>query len=83
MIESKGFPVLSHQKYIGCPSHIRWDALNSEHAEKIHSQSLERLAERWGLSPEEIVLNVEKRPIEDIMKIDREYALSVVRKLSI
>jgi len=50
------FPVL--QPPNGCPHFVRWDALDEGWALRIHHQTLERLADRGGLSPAEIFINV-------------------------
>ena len=52
-----GFPVLNAPK--GCAKRVDVTKLNEEHAQKIHSQTLERLAARGGLSVKEIKMNIE------------------------
>jgi len=60
--ENNKFPVLlsyhggSREK--GFPTHVKWSELSESQAQKNHSQSLGRLAERGGLSPSEIVGNI-------------------------
>jgi hypothetical protein len=67
MNELKLFPVLfpsglrSRLIALGCPEFIRWDALNEGWAYQNHDQTLQRLAQRGGLDPTEIVANIEKR----------------------
>lgn len=40
---------------------IRMTLLNEQHAQRNHGQSLQRLAERGGLSPDEALAIVERR----------------------
>jgi len=80
-IKNKGFPVLSSGRPESCPKYINWDVLDEDHAQYVHSQTLKKLASRGGLCIEEIVMNIEKRPFNDIRNIDPDYALSVVKKL--
>ena len=54
--EDDKFPVLHDHE--GMQDFVKWSMLSEEQAQKNHSQSLKRLAERGGLSPEEIVWNV-------------------------
>lgn len=54
------FPVLNAPPH--CTAFVRWDALDESHAEKLHGQSLERLAQRGGLDPVEIYWNLHKLP---------------------
>jgi hypothetical protein len=66
MTELKLFPVLfgslrASMRALDCPEFVRWDALNEAWAHRNHSQTLERLAQRGGLDPTEIVANIEKR----------------------
>lgn len=59
----RAFPLLTYPPLPpGCPQALRWDALNEEWAQRNHSQTLTRLAERGGLSPCEAVANIERRP---------------------
>lgn len=53
------FPVLGRT---GSIKYIKWDKLNEGWAKKLHSQSLARLAERGGLSWEELYCNYYKLP---------------------
>lgn len=60
--ENDKFPVLysgRRPKKDGFPDYVKWSELSEEQAQKNHAQSLTRLAERGGLSPSEIVGNVE------------------------
>jgi hypothetical protein len=60
--ENEWFPLL------GTPFAMRWNMLNEEQAKRIHGQSLERLAQRGGLSPSEAMANVERRAFHDVAK---------------
>lgn len=71
------FPVLQTGKKI----YVDWDCLNEDWALMIHGQTLERLAERGGLSPKEIVLNVERRKISYLENITISYANYLVSKI--
>ena len=53
-----GFPVMGAPE--GCAKYIDVSKLDREWAMRIHSQSLETLASRGGLSPKEIKLNLER-----------------------
>jgi hypothetical protein len=61
------FPVLfsttdeDELRALDCPRAVPWVALNDGWAYQNHDQTLERLAQRGGLDPTEIVANVEKR----------------------
>jgi hypothetical protein len=50
------FPVLHAPE--GCPKFVNWDKLNEHWAQRNHGQSLQRLAERGGLSTWELYINV-------------------------
>jgi len=56
-----GFPVLHASP--GCSEYVDVTKLNSDWAIRNHSQSLETLASRGGLSPVEIWFNVNKKPL--------------------
>lgn len=60
---------------------IRWDCLNEEWAWKNHSQTLERLAQRGGLSAKEVVMNIEKIKGSNVKDITDEFANEYVNKL--
>lgn len=60
----KGFPVHGYPEYPGAPAYVRWSALNEEWAQRNHSQSLDALAARGGMSPEEIIFNVDRRRLD-------------------
>lgn len=63
------FPVLTrtHGEY---PQHVVWTSLREDRALTNHSQTLDRLAERGGLSPEEIVCNMLDISYSDFRKLD-------------
>jgi len=60
------FPILNSPK--GQPSSVPWEIVepHRKRAEKNHYQTLERLAERGGLSWAELVAVMADRPIRDI-----------------
>ncbi len=76
----KKFPVLGDDTSV---KYVDWGCLNNFWALRIHNQNLERLAERGGLSPEEIVLNIEKRKFGEIKNITTSYANNLVRKIQV
>lgn len=60
MTKERMFPILlsseEKRKFPDCPKEIPWNLIapHENQARKNHFQSLERLAERGGLSPEEL-----------------------------
>jgi hypothetical protein len=50
-----------HKKYPHCPKQVPMGLLNEKQAQINHSQSLDRLNERGGLDPIELVCNIECR----------------------
>jgi len=76
----KQFPVLQKS---GQKIYVDWDCLNEDWALKIHGQTLKRLAERGGLSPEEIFLNVECKKASEIKNITASLASDLVNKIRI
>lgn len=59
---SKPFPILiGGPDDARCPKFIRWEALDEGQAFLNHAQSLDRLAERGGLSPCEALALIERR----------------------
>lgn len=68
----KTFPVLNYDQYKGAPSSVPWDLveIGREQAQKNHYQTLERLAERGGLSPCEMIAVIENRPWKSMTAAD-------------
>ena len=65
-----------------CPKQIPFAMLSERMAESVHSQSLKRLNERGGMSPVEIIANIEK---EDCFKSsyklqDESYYIAKLKK---
>jgi hypothetical protein len=56
---------------LGCPRTVPWAfmAPHAERAMKNHDQTLERLAERGGLSPSEMVCVLENRGWRDVLSL--------------
>lgn len=73
------FPVLQSGKKI----YVDATCLSSERAQINHGQSLRKIASRGGLSPKEIVLNVEGRPLKDIHFVTDRYADLVVKRIGV
>ena len=68
-LDARRFPVLKPPN--GCTTWVPWSALDAQWAMRIHGQTLERLAERGGLCPDEIFLN--KHRLKWLTKVrDRE-----------
>lgn len=78
--ENNKFPVLGFSKYEGCPAYVKWNDLDNSWALQVHSQTLERLAERGGLSPEEIVYNLNK--LQWGTKVGRQFAICKVKEIA-
>ena len=72
------FPVL--RAPAGCTAFVRWDALDDRHAQRVHGQTLERLAERGGLSASEIVINVRRLKWTD--PVDLAEAIAVTNSIA-
>jgi hypothetical protein len=79
-MKDKPFPVLGYEKYPNCPLSVNWSALDAEWAMRLHSQTLKRLAERGGLSPIEIVWNINN--FEWRTQVNPEFALDFVRGIA-
>lgn len=78
------FPILHHYltpKHLRQPETIPWELLASheEQALKNHNQSLQRLAERGGLSISEAVAILEDRPWHAMPDSEARYALEAYR----
>lgn len=74
------FPVLNAPP--GCATTVPFEALSELSARINHSQSLQRLAERGGLSPKEIWLNINHMNIIYHDNITTEDAIDLVNKLN-
>ena len=79
-VSDKKFPVLGYAKHEGCPAFVKWSELDDEWAIHVHSQTLKRLAELGGLSPVEIVFNVNK--LEWATKVCPKFAVDLVKRLA-
>ena len=77
----KKFKVHSYRKHEGCPPYVLWGALNEDRARRNHGQSLERLNQRGGLSPREIVANVLDADYADL-ELDAAQVLDEIRKIA-
>lgn len=69
-------------RQIDCPRAVPWSAIapHEQRAQLNHGQSLERLAERGGLSPKEFVAVISDRPIRDVLAMSDELATEFVKK---
>lgn len=79
----EAFPVLGAHKYAGCPAQVRKSELNEDWAQKIHGQTLGQLARRGGLSPAEILVNIERRPYSAFGQITAQAALEAVFRIAL
>lgn len=79
-LPEREFPVLGHKNYRDCPRTVKWSELDDQWARSVHGQSLQRLAERGGLCPEEIYWNVHKLPWRT--KVSVNAALDLVKKIA-
>ena len=61
---------------------INKSLLSEEWALKIHGQTLDNLAERGGLSSEDVVINIDRLSIDHASSIDKFYAMNIVDKLA-
>ena len=83
MTSERRFPVLLSQhtreetdllKRLGCPRSVPWSLLapHEEQALRNHDQTLQRLAERGGLCPKEMVAVLTDRPWRDVRALSLE-----------
>lgn len=88
----KHFPVLPNympprerKNYEDCPKSIDWEFLepHRRQATKNHYQTLERLAERGGLSADELVAVLEDRPWRDMPLRDAINRLKQLTRLEV
>lgn len=78
---TNAFPVIRAEHWgAECPKFVKWDALNEEWAQRNHGQSLQRLADRCGLDPTEIVANIEERAWHNM---DMETAIHVILHIAV
>lgn len=75
----KQFPVLNPPD--GCAKTIPWDCVNEKNAYQVHGQTVERLAERGGLSPHEIFFNHYSLRFNEF-KVTIDEAVALVNKLN-
>lgn len=77
---ARGFPVLNPPP--GCPRLVTWSSLDNAHAQKVHGQTLARLAQRGGLSPREIFGNVRRLAYRDYGAINEAAALDLCERIA-
>jgi len=78
----KTFPVLNHENYANCPPSIPWSLIepHAKQAEKVHSQTLDELARRGGLAPDELVAVLsDKNFYEYWQSVPNKNALAVMK----
>lgn len=76
--EDNKFPVLGSG--VLPVNHVQWDKLNDQWAQRIHGQTLERLAQRGGLSDSEIYLNLNR--LKWGTKVTQDQATSAVNSIA-
>jgi hypothetical protein len=80
-LSTRRFPVLNAERY-GCPESVPWERLSEEWAQRLHQQSLERLAFSGGLDPFEIAANVHKLTPEEADSVSEEQCVAIVKELA-
>ena len=83
----KNFPILYENNRINGPRNIPWEKAEEfrEQAEKNHNQTLERLAERGGLSPVEIWCAGHGKPLSNLTRwpeIDHKGAIKWIEEFA-
>ena len=78
---ARRFPVLDASRF-GCPPSIPWERLSEEWAQRLHGQSLERLALGGGLDPFEIAANVHKLTPDEADSVSEEQCIEIVKELA-
>ena len=73
-------PPQDRKSYAG-PLEIAFRHLSQAHALTVHSQSLERLAERGGMSPRELVCNIKHLSLLDVYSIPLKEAEAFLTSL--
>lgn len=79
----KRFPIHSWDEYDDCPRSVPWAAVEPARstAMKNHGQTLERLAERGGLSPKELVCALDGLKLRSVPALRIEECVRRVREL--
>ena len=72
------FPVMKPPP--GCTAWVRLDALDEAWAQRVHGQTLKRLAERGGLCPEEIMWNMKR--LKWGHKVSRDEAVAMTNGIA-
>lgn len=75
-------PVLLSSRPANCVTSVGLDSLNGDWALHIHQRPLCALVKQGGMSPAEIVVNLERRPFGDIVKMCPDYAVRVVNQIA-
>jgi len=68
---------------IGCPRNVPWSLVepHENQARRNHSQTLTRLAERGGLSPQELIAVLTDKPLKDTYRLTNAFAVSVLLRI--
>ena len=75
------FDYRERKKYPDFPEEFPDSWFNEEWAQKIHSQSLEHLNSRGGLSPEEMIMNIEHLTIQEFRQLTLDVAVKKLLKM--
>jgi hypothetical protein len=70
--------ILTCHKHKGCPAEFPDELLDEQWAQRIHGQTLKRLNERGGLSPSEIICNVEKLTFNVLLRLDDQQCVEKI-----
>jgi hypothetical protein len=80
-VSERRFPVIKQETRAEMPRSVPWEFAERfrAQAEMNHGQTLERLAERGGLSPEEIWLAVHGKRLREIGQVTEQNAIAWLR----
>ncbi len=87
-MSAKTFPIMVpyiRGRYIDCPHAVPWDIIapHERQAQLNHGQSLERLAERGGLSPREFVAVMTDCPFREVARsipTEEGFAIAFIKR---
>ena len=84
--EDNKFPVLHHYRREpgdGMPDFVRWDKLSEDQSRINHGQTLDKLDSCGGLSPREILANIEGKKFYETREIDYATMRAKINEISI
>lgn len=68
-------------KFKDAPTSIPNELLNEDWAQKIHSQTLQRLNERGGMGVNEIMINIKRLSYQDYNTLDTQKSIDEINAL--